>query len=218
MNRVIIGSWPREAATNFNQRVQQLVEEELNVSDQLGGTQIEDPGGFLLVGFQVTSAPDWTSFEPYAISDSNPGVLEAEHVILNGGHQILAIGFEIVSYFGGAHPGSHHRVLNYDLTTGNVLSLGDLFEPGSNYLDLIAEYCIQELKKNQEILFPDFEQSAGPSAENYQVWIITPDGLLVVFEEYQVAPYAAGPQSVLVPYLDLEKILDPAGPLGKFAK
>lgn len=207
-----------EVSVNFNQAVEQLVQNELNVGEAVGGDPIQDPGGFLLLGYQVTSAPGWEVFEPYTMAEDNPGALAADQSVLDGGHRVLGIVFEIVSYFGGAHPGSHHRELNYDVTDAKKLSLGDLFTPGSNYLEVIADYSIAELSKNREILFEDFEQYASPDPENYRVWTVTPSGLLIVFEEYQVAPYAAGPQYVVVPYEALAGMLAPKGPLGNLAQ
>jgi hypothetical protein len=65
-------------------------------------------------------------------------------------------------------------------------------------------------------LFPEFETTgAAPIRENYRVWNITGDGLLVTFEEYQIAPYAAGPQQVLLLKGDLTGYLNPEGPLGE---
>ncbi|HEX6303881.1 MAG TPA: RsiV family protein [Anaerolineales bacterium] len=207
-----------DVASTFNQAVEQIVQSELEVGEALGGEPIQDPGGFLLLGYQVTSSTSWEAFEPYAMAEDNPGTLAAGQAALDGGHRVIGLVFEIVSYFGGAHPISYHRELNYDLTAARVLSLEDLFEPGSDYLDVIAGYSIDELSKNREILFEDFEQYAAPAPENYSVWTITPGGLLIVFEEYQVAPYAAGPQYVVVPYSALAGTLDPAGPLGKLAQ
>jgi hypothetical protein len=205
-------------AENFNQEVQRLVNIELNVKDSLGNIPLEDPGGFIQMDYQVTTAPDWQGFQPNALTGENPGALNPDQIVFHGGHDILSVAFFVSQYLGGAHPGDHHDVINYDLTQAKVLGLEDLFKPGSDYLGVIAGYSIQELKKNQEILFSNFEAGASPEPENYAAWSITPKGLLVIFEEYQVAPYAAGPQYVLVPYPALADILDPSGPLAQFAK
>lgn len=205
-----------EAITLFNQEVEQRVTREIQVGDELGDAPVPDPGGFVLVGYQATSAEGWSGFDPYTISDTGPQTYDANQVLLESGHQVLSILFEVVTYFGGAHPGMHHQVVNFDFSSGSFLGLEDLFRPDVDYLSVIADYSIQELKKNQEILFEDFEQYASPEPENYSVWSLTPKGLLVIFEEYQVAPHAAGPQSVLVPYSALEGVLDPNGPIGIF--
>ena len=45
-----------------------------------------------------------------------------------------------------------------------------------------------------------------------------PDGLLITFEMYQVAPGASGPMQVLVPYEHLQTVIDPQGPLAGIGK
>jgi hypothetical protein len=42
--------------------------------------------------------------------------------------------------------------------------------------------------------------------------------LWVTFDPYQVAPYAAGPQYVLVPYSALKDIIKADGPIAGLAK
>lgn len=56
----------------------------------------------------------------------------------------------------------------------------------------------------------------APTADNYAVWNITPDGLLITFNEVQVAAYAAGAQSVLVPFEVVHDLAAPNGPLDNF--
>jgi len=40
--------------------------------------------------------------------------------------------------------------------------------------------------------------------------------VLISFDPYQVGPYAAGPQEIVVPYNELAALIDPAGPAGAF--
>ena len=115
---------------------------------------------------------------------------------------------------GAAHPGLNSITLNYDLGQGKELALADLFLPKSNYLELISTYCIAELSK-QPFFDSSFSTGAQPTPENYRNWNITPDGLMITFDEYQVAPYAAGPQTVVVPYRELQALINPQGPLEK---
>ncbi|HXR98967.1 MAG TPA: RsiV family protein, partial [Pyrinomonadaceae bacterium] len=61
-------------------------------------------------------------------------------------------------------------------------------------------------------------KGAAAKADNYQGWTITKRGLGIYFDPYQVGPYAAGPQFVLVPYSDLKDLINPDGPVGQFAK
>ena len=95
-----------------------------------------------------------------------------------------------------------------------MLALSDLFKADSDYLGAIADYAVNDLKARDALFF---EEGAAPTAENYQIWNLTPEGLLITFDPYQVAPYAAGTQEVLVPYLELLEIIDPQGPISVFA-
>ncbi len=115
---------------------------------------------------------------------------------------------------GAAHPYHYSRTVNYDLGLGRPLELSELFLPNSNYLTMIANYCSAELSQ-RDIAFEGFSDGAIPTPENYRNWSLTPDGLLITFDEYQVAPYAAAPQTVVVPYSELETIIDLQGPAGK---
>ncbi len=65
----------------------------------------------------------------------------------------------------------------------------------------------------RDIGFQGFELGATAAVQNYRNWNITPNGLMITFDEYQVAPYAAGPQTVVIPYKALGQILEPDGPL-----
>jgi hypothetical protein len=113
---------------------------------------------------------------------------------------------------GAAHP---YRVIlsyNFDLEKGQEISLNQLFLHGVNALGSIADFCRAELK-TRDIGFEMFASGADPTVENYSVWNISPQGLVITFNDYQVAPYAAGPQTVIIPLEALKKIIDPSGPL-----
>lgn len=113
---------------------------------------------------------------------------------------------------GAAHPGTYSITLNYDLDQGKELALADLFLPGADYLETIADHCKAELSK-QPFFEGPFAEGANPILENYNNWNISSDGLMITFDEYQVAPYAAGPQVVQIPVDQIRQIADPNGPL-----
>jgi hypothetical protein len=139
---------------------------------------------------------------------------------------LISIEFGVGSYYqGAAHPNSYTEVVNYDLKNGKQLKLGDIFKPGSKYLQALSTYCINELKKVGKEKGPDsmledrwIKDGAGPTSKNYQSWTITKKGLGINFDSYQVAPYAAGPQFVMVPYSAIKEHVNTDGPLGQLVK
>ena len=138
---------------------------------------------------------------------------------------LISVEFNEDSYSrGAAHGNQITTVLNYDVKNGKKLTLADLFNPKSNYLNVVSGYCIKDLKqqaqKNKETMLADdtIQTGASARADNYKAWAITKKGLWITFDPYQVAAYAAGPQFVLVPYSALKDIIKADGPLAPFAK
>jgi len=144
---------------------------------------------------------------------STASFLEVTYELVSQYEDIWSIKFYYSFYNNGAaHPGDFSHTVNYDLRVGRELGLSDLFLPGSNYLETISNYCLEELRKQP---YSDSFTTSGadPTLENYRNWNIAPDGLVITFDTYQVAPGAAGPQVVVIPFEQLNLILDPQGPM-----
>jgi hypothetical protein len=66
--------------------------------------------------------------------------------------------------FHWAHPAYTMQVVNYDLSQANVLELADLFQPGSDYLQVISDYAAGELQRRD--FQPLFQEGTVPSRDN----------------------------------------------------
>lgn len=174
----------------FNQRLNELVTKEVDTFRQ---------------SFLQNTAP----------TVNNGSSLDVTYTLLSQTGDLWSFIFDFSFYSdGAAHPGLYSITLNYDLGQGKELTLADLFLPTSNYLGVISTYCIAELSK-QSFFDTSFSEGTQPTLENYRNWNITLEGLLITFDEYQVAPYAAGPQKVTVPYSELMAVINPQGPLAR---
>lgn len=178
--------------TVFNQQMAALVQQEVDAFKQNLLMLPVEPigmGSYLEVNFDQVSPPG----------------------------NLLSILF-VVSFYsdGAAHPGAYYHTATFDLEAGSFLTLDRLFLPGADYLGPISDYCKAELTARDIAYDPAFSTGADPTAGNYRNWNVTPDGLLITFDPYQVAAYAAGPQMVTIPYADLQSILDPQGPLAGY--
>ncbi len=145
--------------------------------------------------------------------------LDVKYQLVSPPGNVLSVKFATEGYLAGmAHP--YHLIysFNYDLEQGKDIPFSSLFLSNADYLSAISQYCIAQLK-TRDIGFGDiFAQGAEPTAQNYKNWNITTDGLMITFDEYQVAPYVAGPQTVTISYSELKSLIDPKGPLGSFVK
>lgn len=157
--------------------------------------------------------------EAASSKDDRPGYsMDISYSVAHADKNLISLLFTSYSYTGGAHGGTGSAAVNYDLNRGEMLKLSDLFQPNANYLKVLSDYCIKEVK---ELNVSDDEwirNGAGPKLENYESWNITPQGLQITFDAYQVASYAAGPQEIVIPYSVLKPIIKPDGPLAVFVK
>ena len=180
--------------TNFNMLIEQIIQDEI---DQF-----------------KTDVLAFASNPPIAAGSS----FDLQYSIIGQRADIWSIKFEIYVYSdGAAHPNGYSRTLNYDLSNGREITLDELFLSGSNYLQTLSDFCKTQLSA-RDIGFEMFSAGADPLAENYQRWNISDQGLVITFDMYQVAAYAAGPQLVVIPFSELQSIINPQGALAVFSQ
>lgn len=143
---------------------------------------------------------------------------DLQYAIIGQRGDFWSIKFDISFYFdGAAHPAHNSVTLNYDLENGREITLNELFLPDSNYLEVLSDNCKEQLSA-RDIAFDGFSQGADPLPENFQRWNLSDAGLVITFDEYQVAPYAAGPQVVVIPFPALQGIIASPGALDVFVQ
>ena len=123
---------------------------------------------------------------------------------------IISLRFDYSEYVAGAaHPSNETRILNYDLENHILLSTTDLFASSTQALPFLSQFTRAALKTQmsdepEEIFHTQAIPGTEPRYENFQEIGITKEGLLVVFNPYQVAPYARGTVEVAIPLSDTE--------------
>ncbi|MGV8120077.1 MAG: DUF3298 and DUF4163 domain-containing protein [Candidatus Xenobiia bacterium LiM19] len=132
---------------------------------------------------------------------------------------LVSILFTGSNYCGGAHPSPIFYSVNFDLEKGRTVEMKDLFKKGSGYYEKMSAICISDLKKrdissNNELI----NEGASSKAENFECFYFKSDRLVILFPPYQVAPYVAGPQEVMIPFRSLRDLIDPRSPAGPFIK
>lgn len=111
------------------------------------------------------------------------------------------------------HPFSFSYSLNYDAQQGEFIQLSDLFLPSIDPIEQLEVYV------DPVLIDRDFGYTAGTAGEvmaERENWNLLSEGLQINFDVYEVAPYAAGPQNILIPWEDLTGIIDPDGPASAF--
>jgi len=122
-------------------------------------------------------------------------------------------------YTGGAHGNYGIVGLNYYLNPTIKIELQSLFEYDDHeiILQFLSDYCLEDIcknhiedvneiekyKNNSESSF--FENSLDPNWENFDNFLISKNSIDIIFNPYQILPYAFGAPIVSIP---IEKILE----------
>jgi len=158
--------------------------------------------------------------------------LDGQYDVAYATDEFISIRFDTYTYgLGAAHSVQQFRVVNFDLAAGRQLKLSDLFRPGSRHLRFIADFCINELRRQskakclEQMDGRDCEQQhdfwlpeyVAPKPANYANWNLTRAGLLMSFDACRLAGCAAGEREVLIPYADLKNLSPAEGIIARLA-
>ncbi len=128
---------------------------------------------------------------------------------------LLSTRLDAYVYTGGAHGTTVGVPLNFDLRTGRAVRLGELFRPGTAYLDTLAALATARLAAARGGTEWMFEERVPPTAGVLSAFTLGPDSLTVFFPPYAIAQYAMGPSEVSLPYRRLARVLDSEGPVAR---
>jgi hypothetical protein len=145
-----------------------------------------------------------------AISDfeklpANPPDMASSQNELDGIFDSAYIGSDFVStkltlsqYTGGAHPNAAVVGINIDRATGKELTLSDMLSMTGMTLQQVSAGAKEQLQKQlgADFIFPD---GSDPTSDNYSTFIVGTSTVSFIFQEYQVAPYSDGVQTVSFP-------------------
>ena len=137
---------------------------------------------------------------PFAFSSSDSVELQADYSVSRPSAKALSITFELWNHIGGPHANLDVVTLNYSLINGQRLQLADIFGKPDEALKLMSNWARETLSKRYgagrtKMLFHGTE----PLIENFSSLTLTPEGVSIHFQPYQVATWEMGVQTVDMP-------------------
>lgn len=130
---------------------------------------------------------------------------------------LLSFGLDAYAYSGGAHANQNLAYFNLDLNSDRLLKLKDLIKPeslktfiniekyrllteqsDSLYPERLAEFVA--LSVNTEAMSAEQQLAAFGDLDNFY---LTNEALITYYNPYDLAPYAAGPIFVTIPYAEI---------------
>lgn len=164
------------------------IEQDANSLDEVAQLFIEDYNEFSSVDF----AMPWT--------------LEAFSKVLRANEHWFVVAIDAYVFTGGAHPNSFRTILNYDLKQGQLISLEDMVLDKAAF-STVAESIFRREKGIEQTA--SFEQ-AGYFMEDFKLstqFALTPTGLMLFYNTYEIAPYVVGVTEFEIPYAQVEGLI-----------
>ena len=108
---------------------------------------------------------------------------------------LLSFTIDYYQYTGGDHGITYKYPYNYNLRTGEDLSLGDIFLQAFDYSSLILSEINQKILENPEWFFEPSVDYLQPGTKFY----LTGEDLVVYYGHYEIGPYAIGMPEFHIP-------------------
>ncbi|WP_261526905.1 TIR domain-containing protein [Burkholderia multivorans] len=133
--------------------------------------------------------------------------------------KVLSLSYT-VGWYGAraAHPNSHFECLNFAFFDGRVykLDLSDFIEISERSLQTLSDLCIKSALRemwNRDGAKADSMQEKwiadglSPKIENFNSFVVSPEGLTFLYAPYAIAAYVYGSWSFTVPFYDIEEFI-----------
>lgn len=158
---------------------------------------------------------------------------------LTGSYAVVLLRSDLASFrltwvddTSGAHPATTIETISYDLNSGTRIAFSDVFSDSSAALSILSQQSRELLRPvlgadyDPAIVTdgtsPDCPAMTGPTpscplpaGSNFATWALAATGLSVTFQEYQVAAYADGTPSVVIPWSALAGVVKSDGPAAR---
>lgn len=115
----------------------------------------------------------------------------------------ISLYFDNYEYTGGAHGMTTRTSDTWSLEGRKRLTLSDLFPDDFDYKKYLTTDIINQINKEisegNNVYFDDYAKLV---IENFNVnnFYLTPDGIVIYFQHYDIAPYSSGIRTFTIPY------------------
>jgi hypothetical protein len=115
----------------------------------------------------------------------------------------LSLYFDQYEYTGGAHGLTVRSSDTWNLQKSKRMELSDFFPMGKDYREYLLQRIINsihtEFSAGNSMYFEDYEQRVRESFQPNHFYL-TEEGIAIYFQQYEIAPYASGIPTFIIPY------------------
>ncbi len=112
---------------------------------------------------------------------------------------VISLYFDNYQFTGGAHGSTVRTSQTWNLRTGQMIRLRQLYGCRNDYQSYIKNKIIEQIRENPDIYFDNYEQLVKQTFK-VDSFYSTTEGVVVYFQQYDIAPYSSGIREFLLPY------------------
>ncbi|NMC57185.1 MAG: DUF3298 and DUF4163 domain-containing protein [Eubacteriaceae bacterium] len=112
---------------------------------------------------------------------------------------IVSLYTDEYEYTGGAHGNTIRTSQTWNLKEQRTVKLSELFRIQLGYRIYIFKIISEEIRKDESIYFPDWEKLVIQTF-NEESFYVTYEGIVIYYQQYDIAPYSSGIREFLIPY------------------
>lgn len=134
--------------------------------------------------------------------------IENTFEMVRGDEIVISVKESDYSYYGGPHPGTLYRADNFNTQTGELLTFDDIVTDPGDAHNFLTDYILDKMASPEYsgMFFDDYIDTVSGVDLNDR-WYFSDEGFVVIFNEYDVAPYAAGHFEFTIPYDEFDYLL-----------
>lgn len=157
---------------------------------------------------------DYSERKKNGYGDSFNGyAYENDLIIKRADALVLSFLDSTYTYTGGAHGGQMYKGVNFDASTGERLSLYQVFPDGEQLVEVLIAKLYEE--NRQGTFFDSMEATVADQVIHDKVsWVIEPRGVTFYFNQYEIAAYASGTITTTIGFDERPGMFNPKYNLG----
>lgn len=129
--------------------------------------------------------------------------------VVHSSDTILSIECENYEWQGTPHPNTWTTAYCFDVATGQLLKLADIFVDLAGAKDIVEQHILDKITKEpyKDYLLEDYEGFTSDILTD-QVFYLNEKGLVVICNPYMVTAYAGGIIEIDVPFEELKGVME----------
>lgn len=133
---------------------------------------------------------------------------DMKYTVIRDDEKYFIVEFKVTVNVGGSM--DYGRWINYDKSAGKVLELADMFKEDSDYIGVISAEILKQMKEENEEynsqFYVDGTDAFTEITPDVNFYIDNFDRIVIVFDEYEVAPGSMGSPEFFIPNKILKEI------------